>query len=274
MTGAGRLVLVGTPLGNLGDLSPRAAAALAAADAIACEDTRRTRKLLRLAGRRRPPAGRRARAQRGVAWWATILDRLAAGRDGRRRQRRRAAGDLRPRGAGGPGGRRRRRTRRASSRARRRRWPPWWSAGCPPAGGCSRGSCPARAASARTRLAAVAAETRTIVLYEAPHRLVATLADLAARVRRGAPGGAGPGADQAPRGGLARARSAEAVGAATPSRRGEYVLVVEGARRAAAPASEDAIEARPASELAGGGDRTQAVAAVAADARRAEATGL
>jgi 16S rRNA (cytidine1402-2'-O)-methyltransferase len=37
---------VATPIGNLGDLSPRATAALAAADFIYCEDTRRTLKLL------------------------------------------------------------------------------------------------------------------------------------------------------------------------------------------------------------------------------------
>ncbi len=44
--GLAALVVVGTPIGNLGDLSPRAAAALADADVIACEDTRRTLKLL------------------------------------------------------------------------------------------------------------------------------------------------------------------------------------------------------------------------------------
>ena len=50
MTGPGGLVVVGTPIGNLDDLSPRAAAHLRDADLVACEDTRRTATLLRHAG--------------------------------------------------------------------------------------------------------------------------------------------------------------------------------------------------------------------------------
>ena len=49
-----KLLIVGTPLGNLADLSPRAIAALKSADLILCEDTRHTRKLLTHFGIDRP----------------------------------------------------------------------------------------------------------------------------------------------------------------------------------------------------------------------------
>ena len=48
MTGV--LTLVSTPIGNLGDLAPRAVEAFEAADLVCCEDTRRTGSLLKQIG--------------------------------------------------------------------------------------------------------------------------------------------------------------------------------------------------------------------------------
>ncbi|OYV65570.1 MAG: 16S rRNA (cytidine(1402)-2'-O)-methyltransferase [Actinobacteria bacterium 21-64-8] len=45
LTPPGQLVVVATPIGNLGDLSPRALEALTTADVVYCEDTRRSRIL-------------------------------------------------------------------------------------------------------------------------------------------------------------------------------------------------------------------------------------
>lgn len=50
----GTLIIVATPIGNLDDTSPRLRQALARADLIACEDTRRTGRLLAHLGLKRP----------------------------------------------------------------------------------------------------------------------------------------------------------------------------------------------------------------------------
>ncbi len=50
----GRLLIVATPIGNLGDLSPRARAAFESADLVACEDTRVTGRLLHHLGIKKP----------------------------------------------------------------------------------------------------------------------------------------------------------------------------------------------------------------------------
>ena len=50
----GRLYVVGTPIGNLGDLSPRAAEVLESVDFIAAEDTRVSVKLLNHLGLKKP----------------------------------------------------------------------------------------------------------------------------------------------------------------------------------------------------------------------------
>ena len=51
---AGRLILCATPIGNLGDASPRLAETLASADLILAEDTRRSATLLRSLGVKKP----------------------------------------------------------------------------------------------------------------------------------------------------------------------------------------------------------------------------
>ena len=56
---AGVLYLVGTPIGNVGDLSPRARHVLGAVDRIACEDTRRSGLLLHNLGLRSREQGPR-----------------------------------------------------------------------------------------------------------------------------------------------------------------------------------------------------------------------
>lgn len=73
----GKLFVIGTPIGNLGDLSPRAAEAFASADAICCEDTRVTSKLLMHLGISKPLV----RCDENViaSRAAGLVDRLLAG---------------------------------------------------------------------------------------------------------------------------------------------------------------------------------------------------
>lgn len=77
---AGTLYVLATPIGNLGDLSPRAAEVLRAVRAVAAEDTRRTLKLFAHLGAT-PPAlvSLPAFDERGRL--APIVDRLRAGED-------------------------------------------------------------------------------------------------------------------------------------------------------------------------------------------------
>ena len=74
---SGRLVVVATPIGNLGDLSARAADALRDADVVAAEDTRRTRVLLDHIGVRTPMVSYHDHNERTRA--GGLLDRVAAG---------------------------------------------------------------------------------------------------------------------------------------------------------------------------------------------------
>lgn len=73
----GRLLVVGTPIGNLGDLSPRAAEALRGADLIAAEDTRLAARLLAHLGARTRTIS--FNEHNAAARLPALLDRLAGG---------------------------------------------------------------------------------------------------------------------------------------------------------------------------------------------------
>jgi 16S rRNA (cytidine1402-2'-O)-methyltransferase len=74
---SGRLYVVATPIGNLEDITYRAVRILGEADAIACEDTRQTRKLLDHYGIRKPTVSyhEHNEAERS----AELVERLQAG---------------------------------------------------------------------------------------------------------------------------------------------------------------------------------------------------
>ena len=76
----GELILVGTPIGNLSDISPRALEALADCDFVAAEDTRVTLKLLTHFGLKKPLVSyyEHNKRERG----ALVADRIAAGETG------------------------------------------------------------------------------------------------------------------------------------------------------------------------------------------------
>jgi 16S rRNA (cytidine1402-2'-O)-methyltransferase len=76
---AGRLFVVATPIGNLGDLSPRAVETLRQVRLIACEDTRHTRTLLSKHGVTTPTTSLPAFAEGQRA--GALLDRLLGGDD-------------------------------------------------------------------------------------------------------------------------------------------------------------------------------------------------
>ena len=147
MTGA--IVLVGTPIGNLGDLSPRAVDALRTADVIAAEDTRRTRALLTHAGISAGGRLRALHAHNELAGAATLVEAAA----GARASRSSPMPGCRASPIRAPPS-----SRRLSRRASPWRWspdrarcsPPWCCRGCPPTASCSRGSCPDGAGGAPT----------------------------------------------------------------------------------------------------------------------------
>jgi len=173
----GTLQVVATPIGNLADLSPRAQQALREADVIAAEDTRRTQQLLSALGIARPLISlyEHNETQR----IPELLGRLADG------QTVALVSDAGTPLLSDPGYEL---TRAAVGAGVRVVAIPGASAlttalavaALPAQRFCFEGFLSARAAERRAQLAALAHETRTLVFFEAPHRIRATLADMAA----------------------------------------------------------------------------------------------
>jgi len=259
----GALVLVATPIGNLGDLSPRAVEALRDADVIAAEDTRRTRALLAHAG---VPGGARLVAvhehnERSRA--AELVERI------RRGDRVAVVTDAGMPGISDPG---ERLVRACVAAGLAVEVVPGPSAvltalvvsGLPTARFVMEGFLPRSGKERSERLARLAAEERTTVLFEAPNRVAATLRDLVE-----ACGGARRVAiareltkryEDVWRGTLA-----EAVAHVEQEHpRGEHVLVLAGAPPASPP-DDDEVRRAVAKLVADGVSTRDAAARVAAD---------
>lgn len=253
------LVLVGTPIGNLGDLAPRAVEALRAADAICCEDTRRTGRLLQHAGvERRPLIVVNDHTEAAAV--QKVLQRLARG------ERVAVVTDAGMPGVADPG---ERLVRAALAKGHPVEVVPGPSAavtavvasGLPTGRWVFEGFLPRRGSGRSERLAELAGERRTVVLYEAPHRLVRTLADLA--------GACGPDRRVAIGRELTklheetwRGTLAEAVEWAAGTPKGELVLVLDGAPEPEA-VGDDAVD-RAVRERLDAGDSARDAAAHAA----------
>jgi 16S rRNA (cytidine1402-2'-O)-methyltransferase len=175
----GALVLVATPIGNLGDLSPRAVEALRSADMIAAEDTRRARALLSHAG---VPAAGRVRSVHAHNERESSRVVVEAVRDGKRVAYVTDAGTP---GVSDPG---ERLVRACLDAGLAVEVVPGPSAvlvalvlsGFPTERFAFEGFLPRRGPSRRERLTAIAAEPRTTVVFEAPTRVKATLSELLA----------------------------------------------------------------------------------------------
>ena len=258
---SGALVLVATPIGNLGDLSPRALSELANADVIACEDTRRTGLLLHLAGI--PARGRmvvvndHTEGERAPA----LVDRLAAG------DRVVLVSDAGMPGISDPG---ERLVAAALAAGQVVEVVPGPSAvltalvasGLPAGRFCFEGFLPRQGAARKARVEEVAKERRTTVLYEAPHRLARTLEDLSSACggeRRVAIARELTKVHEE----FFRGTLGEAAQWASGGPIGEFVIVLAGAEESSAPTDDDAASAVQAA-MAQGLSARDAAAEVAA----------
>jgi 16S rRNA (cytidine1402-2'-O)-methyltransferase len=170
------LWLVATPIGNLGDLAPRAAEVLGDVGLVCCEDTRRTGRLLAHAGVR---AARLAvcNDHTEVARVADVLETLAAGDDVA------LVSDAGSPGVSDPGERIVRAVLDAGHTVSAVPGPSavitaLTISGLPTDRFVFEGFLPRRGRARAERLRELATERRTVVIYEAPHRVERTLADL------------------------------------------------------------------------------------------------
>ncbi len=261
----GQLLVVGTPIGNLEDLSPRALKALSGADAILCEDTRVTAKLAARFGFR----GTRLScpAPREKARIGELLQRLEAGETVA------LVTDAGMPGLSDPGEHLVEAAARAGFPVRVVPGPSAPAAalaisGLPAVPHLFLGFLPARSGERRRFLEEIKPRSETLVWFEAPHRLLDSLED-AARIlgsrRACVARELTKMHEEAARGSLpelaAEFRS-RGVG------RGEVTVVVEGNREAPQEMSEDEADRRIREGLAAGKEKRAIAREVAAQTAR------
>ena len=257
------VILVGTPIGNLSDISPRAVEALTHADVIAAEDTRRTRPMLTALG---IPAGGRLVSFHGpheVELAAKLVARIVD-----RNERLVCVTDAGMPGISDPGERLVTAALAASVAVEVVPGPSAALAalvvsGLPTARFVFEGFLPRKGRQRTARLAELKAEERTAVLFEAPHRLEATLAALAAALGPDRPVAVAREItkrfETVWRGTLGQATSSEG-----PEARGEQVIVLGPAAPVPGVEPDDeAIESALRAELAAGASTRDAAAVVA-----------
>ena len=174
-TPGGVLHVVATPIGNLGDLSPRALETLRAVAAICAEDTRHTRQLLKYHGVDTPLLALHQHNEDEMA--ERLVARLLGG------ESLALVSDAGTPLVSDPGFRLVRAARAAGIRVSPLPGPCAFVAALSVAGLPSdrfvfEGFLPAKAGARRDRLAALAGETRTLAFYESSHRIAEALADM------------------------------------------------------------------------------------------------
>jgi 16S rRNA (cytidine1402-2'-O)-methyltransferase len=170
------LYLVGTPIGNLEDISLRATRVLKQADLIACEDTRQTQKLLTHYGITTSTISYHEHNEASRA--AELVEKLAAG------ARIAVVSDAGMPGISDPGFRL---VTLAIERGIAVIPIPGPAAfvsalvasGLPVESFCFRGFLPPKSAARRKELEAIRDSQKTQIFYEAPHRITQTLEDIA-----------------------------------------------------------------------------------------------